>query len=93
VQLDLRCETFYQLRDTLMAGEIDLALVTCGTLTDESVPLKKENAVWAAPRDHRVEDEPILPLSFFTAPRKVLETTVTAFDKMGRTHRRAYVSQ
>ena len=92
VQVDLRCETSDKLRDTLKAGEIDLAVVTCGALTDESLPLKKENVVWAAPRDHRVEDEPVLPLALFTAPCKVRESTIAAFDKMDRAHRIAYVS-
>jgi hypothetical protein len=75
-----------------MAGEIDLAVVTYGALTNESVPLKKGNVVWAASRDHRVEGEPVLPRAWFTAPRKVHEFTVAAFDKMGHAHRRAYMS-
>ena len=67
-------------------------MVSYSALTNESVPLNKENVVWAALRDHRVESEPVMPLALFTAPRKVHESTVAAFDKMGRTHRRAYVS-
>lgn len=92
VQVDLRCDTSDRLRDTLMAGEIDLAVVTCGALTDESHPLKKESVVWAAPRDHRVEDEPVLPLALFAAPCQVREATVSALDAMDRLHRVAYVS-
>lgn len=92
VQVDLRCETSDRLRESLLAGEIDLAVVTCGALTEESQPLKKENVVWAAPRDHRVEDEPVLPLALFAAPCRVRESTVQAFDKMDRDHRIAYVS-
>jgi DNA-binding transcriptional LysR family regulator len=92
VQADLRCDTSDRLRDTLMAGEIDLAVVTCGALTEESQPLKKESVVWAAPRDHRVEDEPVLPLALFAAPCQVREATVSALDAMDRLHRVAYVS-
>lgn len=92
VQVDLRCDTSDRLRDTLMAGEIDLAVVTCGALTGESQPLKKEAVVWAAPRDHRVEDEPVLPLALFAAPCHVREATVSALDRMDRLHRIAYVS-
>jgi len=92
VQVDLRCDTSDRLRDNILAGEIDLAVVTCGALTDESQPLKKESVVWAAPRDHRVEDEPVLPLALFASPCQVREATVTALDKMDRLHRIAYVS-
>ena len=92
VQVDLRCETSDRLRDSLLAGEIDLAVVTCGALTEESQPLKKEAVVWAAPREHRVEDEPVLPLALFAAPCRVRESTIQAFDKMDRDHRIAYVS-
>lgn len=92
VQVDLRCDTSDRLRDTIMAGEIDLAVVTCGALTDESQPLRKESVVWAAPRDHRVEDEPVLPLALFAAPCHVRETTIAALDAMDRPHRIAYVS-
>jgi len=92
VQVDLRCDTSDHLRDTLMAAEIDLAVVTCGALTEESQPLKKESVVWAAPRDHRVEDEPVLPLALFAAPCHVRESTITALDDMDRLHRIAYVS-
>lgn len=92
VQVDLRCDTSDSLRDTILAGEIDLAVVTCGALTDESQPLRKESVVWAAPRDHRVEDEPVLPLALFAAPCHVRETTISALDAMDRLHRIAYVS-
>lgn len=92
VQVDLRCDTSDRLRDSIMSGEIDLAVVTCGALTDESQPLKKESVVWAAPRDHRVEDEPVLPLALFAPPCHVRETTIAALDAMDRPHRIAYVS-
>ncbi len=92
VQVDLRCDTSDRLRDALMAGEIDLAVVTCGALTDESQPLRKESVVWAAPRDHRVEEEPVLPLALFASPCQVREATIAALDNMDRLHRVAYVS-
>jgi hypothetical protein len=59
-----------------MAGEIGLAVVIYGARTNECLPIKKENVVWAASRDHRVEGEPVLPLNLCTAPRKAHEPTV-----------------
>jgi hypothetical protein len=40
VQLDLRCKTSDQLRDTMMTGEIALVAVICGALNNENVKLK-----------------------------------------------------
>ena len=92
VQVELRCEPSVSLRHHIEAGDLDLALVTCGALSAESAPVRNEPVVWATSTAYAVHMENPLPLAVFQSPCQVREATLRALDSVGRPYRLAYVS-
>lgn len=92
VQVELRCEPSISLRHYVEAGDLDLALLTCGALSAESQAVRNEPLVWATSTAHAVHMEDPLPLAVFQNPCQVREATLRALDSIGRPYRLAYVS-
>lgn len=92
VNLQVVCEGSPRLREYLAEGELDLAILTCKTNTQEGMLLKRDRVVWATATDHAVQDRCPLPLALFYPDCPFQHYARDALNTIGRPHRIAYTS-
>lgn len=92
VHLQVRCEQSGPLRNALSAGEVDLAVLSFGSQTEEGTVLRREPAVWATSEQHMVHRQDPLPLAVFQPDCIFQVWAITALDALGRRYREAYTT-
>lgn len=92
VRVDLTCDTSDSLRRMLAAGELDLAVCTCGDVLDGGRPIHRERVIWMAPPIGRPEEEDPLPLAVFHHGCVQRAWALKALESMGRAYRIAFSS-
>jgi DNA-binding transcriptional LysR family regulator len=92
-EIVLRCEPSRVLRELILAGELDLALVTRRADWSSIEPLRRERLVWVTSPEHRIHETDPLPLVLFQQGSSSREVAISTLTVSGRTHHVAYTSQ
>lgn len=92
VQVAVRCEPSSKLVLALDQGDLDLALVTCGTGKVRGEIIRRDPTVWVTSSQHLVHEEEPLPLAVFQADCIFREWALKTLDEQGKSYRIAYQS-
>ena len=92
VQVDVECLGSTALYEKTMAGDIDLAMITCFDNPERVEVIRREPLVWAASGHHCVLEQEVLPLAVSHTGCGWRAMVINALEATGRKFRIAYAS-
>ncbi len=87
VELEVRCDLSKRIEPALLAGELDLAVVTQDPNRPMGEVLRREPLVWVAAKGHRPELQETLPLALFAEGCRARPRILAALNTAGKAHR------
>ncbi|AGT08939.1 LysR substrate-binding domain-containing protein [Paracoccus aminophilus] len=91
-RLELNCLPSQQLRPLLLAGKLDLALLSCADEHEPGLFIRRADVVWAMAGQAAIDRADPLPLALFPDGCIMRKRALEALDRIGRRYEIAYTS-
>jgi DNA-binding transcriptional LysR family regulator len=92
VQVDVDCRTSSALAEGARRGDLDLALITCGSIVRDVEIVRREPLVWVTSMRHCAHEEEVLPLAVSHMGCDWRNMALEALERVGRPYRIAFSS-
>lgn len=87
VELEVRCDLSKRIEPALLAGELDLGVVTQDPNRPMGEVLRREPLIWVAAKGHRPELQDVLPLALFAEGCRARPRILAALNTAGKAYR------
>jgi DNA-binding transcriptional LysR family regulator len=92
VTVDVVCVPSLKLQEMIRNGELDMALVTFGRMSNGGDVIRREELVWVTSQRHAVHTQAVVPIAASDAGCTWRKLATEALDAAGRPYRIAYSS-
>ncbi len=93
VELSIRCGFSSDFPEALTKGDIDIAVHSVESITENMQLLKKEKTFWVTSKNHDVHEQTPVPIALFDRACWWRDSALTALDKAGKQYHLAFSSE